>query len=60
MQRLECLADKVQTAKQASRNYWLEMAAVLAEQREARPARIRVVRSSQCLHRGRRKLAVKG
>ena len=59
MQRLECLADKVQSALRASRDYWLEMVEVLTEQRESRPARIRVVRSSQCLHRRRRRLTQK-
>ena len=60
MQKLECCAAEVQTAIQASRDYWLEMGVVLAEQHKARPARLCVVRSSQCLHRGRRRLAVKG
>ena len=45
---------------EVSRAYWLEMADVLAAQRQARPARTRVVRRSQCLHRKRRKLATKG
>ena len=31
MQRLECLAGKVQTAIQASHDYWLEMAAVYVD-----------------------------
>ena len=60
MWKLECRAAEVQTAIQASQDYWLEMATVLAEQREARPAHLRVVRSSQCLRRGRRRLAAKG
>ena len=60
MRKLEGRAAEVQAAIQVSRDYWLEMAAVLAEQREARPAHLRVVRSSQCLHRQRRRLSAKG
>ena len=60
MWKLECHAAEVQTAIQASRDYWLEMATVLAEQREARPAYLRMVRSSQCLHCGQQRLAAKG
>ena len=56
VQRLDCLADRVQAAIRESHAYWLEMAAVLAGQRAARPARICLVRTSQCLHCGRRKL----
>ena len=57
---LEGRAAEVQAAVEVSRAYWLEMADVLAAQRQARPARTRVVRRSQCLHRKRRKLATKG
>ena len=57
---LERRAAEVQAAVEVSRAYWLEMADVLAAQRQARPARTRVVRRSQCLHRQRRKLATKG
>ena len=46
VQKLECLAAEVQTAIQVPRDYWVEMAAVPAEQRKARTARIRMVRSS--------------
>ena len=57
---LERRAAEVQTAVEVSRAYWLEMADVLAAQRRARPARLRVVRRSQCLHHKRRRLATKG
>jgi hypothetical protein len=57
---LERHAAEIQTAVEASRAYWLELADVLAAQRQARPARTRVVRRSQCLHRKHRKLATKG
>ena len=60
VRRLERRAAEIQTAVKTSRDYWLEMATVLAEQREARPAHLRVVRSSQCLHHGRRRLAARG
>ena len=44
-----------------SRTYWLDMAAVLAEQCEARPACqcTCLVHTSQCLHCGKKKLLVK-
>ena len=42
-----------------SRAFWLEMAAVLAGQHAARPARTRLVHTSQCLHCGKRKLLAK-
>ena len=60
MQKLKCHAAEIQTAMQASRDYWLEMATVLAEQHKARPAHLRVVRSLQCLHHGRQRLAARG
>jgi hypothetical protein len=59
-QSLERRAAEVQTAVEVSRAYWLEMADVLAAQRQARPAHVRAVRRSQCLHRKRRRLAAKG
>ena len=58
--RLERRAAEIQTAVEASRAYWLEMAEVLAAQRQARPAHLRVVRASQCLHHRRRRLTAKG
>ena len=57
VQSLERRATEVQTVVEVSRAYWLELADVLATQRQAR---IRTVRRSQCLHRKRRKLATKG
>ena len=54
-----CVAD-VQDAVAESRAYWLELAGVLAAQRQARPAHLRVVRRSRCLHRKRRRLVTKG
>ena len=45
------IAEAVQDAVSASRDYWEELRAVLVAQRAARPARARVVRRSQCLHR---------
>ena len=55
-QRLDCLAAAVQDAVQESRAFWMELCTVLTAQRAARPAQARVVRSSLCLHRRRRKL----
>ena len=52
-QALERCAAEVQTTVEASWAYWLEMADVLAAQRRARPAHVRVVRHSQCLHHKR-------
>ena len=52
MQRLDCLAASVQEEMVASRNYWEELRAEMAAQRARRPACARVVRRSQCLHRG--------
>ena len=60
VQALERRAAEVQTAVETSRAYWLEMADVLAAQRPARPAHVRVVRRSQCLHHKRRRLTAKG
>jgi len=60
VQSLERRAAEVQTAVEVSRAYWLELADVLATQRQARAVRVRTVRRSQCLHRKRRKLATKG
>ena len=60
VQKLECHAAEVQTAIQAPWYYWLEAEVELVEQREAQPARLRVVRSWQCLYRGRLGLAVIG
>ena len=57
-QRLDCLAEAVQDAVQESHAFWTELAETLAERHAARPARTRVVRTSQCLHRGKRKLLV--
>ena len=57
---LERRAADIQDAVVTSRAYWLEMADVLAEQRRARPARLHIVRQSQCLHRKRRRLVTKG
>jgi hypothetical protein len=58
-QRPDCLAAAVQDAVQESRAFWMELCAVLAAQRAARPTRARVVRSSLCLHRRQRKLLTK-
>ena len=58
-QRLCCLADAVEDAVRESRTFWLKLAAALAEQRAARPAHTRLVRTSQCLHCGKRKLLAK-
>ena len=60
VRKLECCAAEVQTAIQVSQDYWLEMLVVLAEQHEAQLAQLCVVHSSQCLHHGRQRLAVKG
>ena len=57
-QRLDCLAEAIQDAVRESRIFWTELAAVLAELCAARPARTRVLQTSQCLHRGKRKLLV--
>ena len=57
---LKSRAAEVQAAVEASWAYWLEMAELLAAQRQARPARLRVVRRSQCLHHRHRRLATKG
>ena len=57
---LERCAAEIQAAVEASRAYWLEMAGLLAAQRQVWPARLRVVRASQCLHHRRRRLAKKG
>ena len=59
-QALERRAAEVQAPAEVSRAYWLEMAGVLAAQRQARPAHVRVVRRSQCLHHKRRRLAAQG
>ena len=59
MQALERRAAEVQAAVETSWAYWLEMADVLAAQRRARPAHVRVVRRSQCLHHKRRRLTAK-
>ena len=58
-QRLDCLAEGAQDAVRASCAFWEELSAVLAAQRDARPARAWVVRRSQCLHCGHWKLLVK-
>ena len=58
MQRIECLAASVQEAVVASRGYWEELRDELAAQRARCPARARMVRQSQCLHHGSRKLLV--
>ena len=57
--KLECCAAEIQTTIQASWGCWLEMAAGLAEQREARPAQLRVVHSSQSSHHCGRRLTQK-
>ena len=50
VQRLDCLAASVQDEVSASRGYWEELRAALAVQHASRPAHVRVVRRSQCLH----------
>ena len=57
---LERRAAEIQAAVAASRAYWLEMAGLLVAQRWARPAHLRVVRTSQCLHHRQRRLETKG
>ena len=57
---LECRAAEIQAAVAASRAYWLELEGLLTAQHQARPARLRVVRRSQCLHHRRRRLVTKG
>ena len=56
MQQLECLAVAVQDEMGASCSFWEELRGELAEHRARCPARARVVRHSQCLHRRSRKL----
>ena len=58
MQRLDCLATSVHDGVAASRGYWEELRAVLAAQHASRPAYVRVVCCSQCLHHAGRKLLV--
>ena len=47
---LERRAAEVQAAVEASRAYWLEMAELLAAQRQVRPARLRVVHMPNPYH----------
>ena len=58
VQRLDSLAVSVQEEVVTLRDYWEELLAEMTTQRALRPARARarVVRRSQCLHRGSRKL----
>ena len=58
MQGLDCLATSVHNGVAASRGYWEELRAVLAAQHASRPAHVRVVCCSQCLHHAGRKLLV--
>ena len=57
-QNLLCLTQNLLRMKwsRALCDYWEELLAALATQRASRPARVCVVRRSQCLHRASRKL----
>ena len=57
---LERRAAEIQDTVEVSQAYWLEMAGLLAAQRQAQPTHLHIMHTSQCMHRRRRRLVMRG